>query len=187
MKNFTLAGPLRRTWIALGYSLALASCGGDGDGTIGGGPTQTVLSIGTDMPAGIGSIEARVIAPSGSTATSTATLGPGQLPPPRTLAVVHGGSTLAPYRVELSARAQDGNPVNVSRTALFTMQEGRAQRVELSLDAACVDVSCSSGLTCDGGVCIDATVSGTTIDAGGGPDGGQTALQGNFLPGTVRF
>jgi len=121
--------------------------------------TEVMLVVDTDMRGvgGLDTIRVEVISPDGATTTSTATLGVGQPPLPRTLGLVHAEGPLGPFSVRVVGST--ATIERVSRVARFTFQEDRTLTLRIDLLAACTSVSCGTGQTCAAGACRSVDIS----------------------------
>lgn len=127
----------------IGCAVALTACAS--------ARTEVIVVADTDLrgPGGIDTIFATVTDPSGNVQTSSARVGPGELPLPRTLGLVWDGSArLGPYTVRLDGNT--GGGLRVTRVATFFFQEGRTLVLPMHLLASCTRATCSasSGQTC---------------------------------------
>jgi hypothetical protein len=111
------------------------------------GPTEILVVVETDIAAVDELVvEARV----GDGAVQRATASLATQPPPRRLVLEHRGGPLGPVRIVASARRGDTEIVRVERISAFT-PNARVE-VRITLEDACVGVSCPEGV-CTGGVC----------------------------------
>ncbi len=97
---------VRSLWAFLAFAL-LAACSTP--------RTQVMLVVDTDLrdPRGLDSFTVAITGPDGATRTSTAMLGAGQPPLPRTLALVHEEGALGPFTVRVAGNV--GPSERVSR------------------------------------------------------------------------
>jgi hypothetical protein len=147
------------------FVLAAACAVGLGAGCS--GPTEIVVVVDTDITSVDElAVEARVA--DGVAQRATATL--ASQPAPRRLVLEHRGGPLGPVRIVASARRGADELVRVERTATFS--PGARVEVRVTLEAACVGVSCPFG-SCERGVCNGC--SGSTCADAGVPDAADDA------------
>lgn len=167
------------TTLRLALALVTASCALASTGCGGGSTTltQVLLEVDTDIraPATIDEIRATIRSPEGDERIASAVLGFGQPPPPRTLAITHGGDRLEGYEADLEGLSR--GVVIVSRHIVFDMTAGELRRLSVSLDQACVGVPCTGTTTCSAGLCVAPDVATTPLSAPTG-DQGITLMDG---------
>lgn len=132
-------------------------------------PTEILVIVETDI-ADIDElvVEARV----GDGMVQRATASLATQPSPRRLVLEHRGGPLGPVRIVASARRSDTEIVRAQRVSAFT-PNARVE-IRISLESACVGVSCPEGV-CTGGVCtcVDCSDAGTRdASLDGDVDGG---------------
>lgn len=130
--------------------------------------TEVIVSVDTDVTS-VDEISIDVTSPTGTTRTSTATLGAGQPPLPRTLGLVWNGGELGPFVIR--AAGLSGGVQVLQRVADFQFQRGRTLVLHVDLLARCTGVSCPGGQTCGDSGCRSTTI-----------DPAELAL---YTPGTV--
>ncbi|NIW27579.1 MAG: hypothetical protein GWN25_10235, partial [Actinobacteria bacterium] len=110
--------------------------------------TEVIVVVDSDLdvPAELDEITIEVIAPSGDTQSSVATLGDGEPGLPRTLGLVHTGGSLGPFTVEVTG-LQGGSPV-VTRGATFQFQPEQTLVLTMHLVRSCTTIACGAGETC---------------------------------------
>jgi hypothetical protein len=116
--------------------------------------TEVVVVVDTDLrtpPSALDAFRITVTAPDGTSQTSTATLGPTDLPPPRTLGLVHTTGALGPFVVRAEGLA--GGTARVARDASFSFVPGETRVLWIDLLGACIGTRCGSGQTCSEGGC----------------------------------
>lgn len=154
--------------------------------------TEVLVVVESDLavPAELDEIVVTITHPDGvQTRQSMAGLGPGELPLPRSLAMVHEGGPLGPYRVVVQGRLAGAAVVERAGALTFVAGEIRVWRVVLG--RACLGVDCA-GTTCDGGACRAVEVAQAELepyvpdgerdaglDAGGPEDAGSDAGVGD--------
>ncbi|MCA9608472.1 MAG: hypothetical protein KC619_22865 [Myxococcales bacterium] len=188
---------MRTSWTRVGWLLGgvlVAACNAP--------PTEVLVVVDSDLsvPGELDELVITVTHPDGvQTRQSTAALGAGELPLPRSLAMVHEGGPLGAYRVLVQGRR--GGVVQVERegSLAFVAQEIRVWRVFLG--RACMGVDCP-GTTCDGGSCRaievgpgelepyvpdgDRDAGSVGMDAGGPADAGVDAsIDGGLDAGPI--
>ncbi len=142
---------------ALLLALFLASCGSD--------VTELVIVIESPdlpIPDELQQIDLIVTGPDGSTVVDTMldfTL-PGAPEPPLTLGLVQEGEA-GPIVAEAIGRTAGGQVV--TRTMRTNFVDGESRRVTLPLQGACLDMTCSPGMTCDNGICVSDEVFGESL------------------------
>ncbi len=134
-----------RVSIAIG-ALLLAACSG-------GGRTEILIEVASDLlvPEEIDGVSIGATGPDGRVQSASADLGPGQIPLPRVLAMVHQSGALGPYAV--SIRGERQGAVVVERQANLTFQPGRTLVYHVDLVRACVGTTCPTDQTCAVGGC----------------------------------
>ena len=75
---------------------------------------------------------------------------------PATLGVVHRSGPLGPIHIRVRGRLRSS--VVVTREAEVMLEAGRTRRLDLSLDAACRDVTCREAQSCARGTCRSLTI-----------------------------
>jgi len=116
--------------------------------------TEVVVVVDTDLrtpPTALEAFRITVTAPDGTSQSSTATLGATDLPPPRTLGLVHTTGPLGPFVVRAEGLA--GGTVRVARDASFSFVPGETRVLWLDLLGACISARCGDGQTCSEGAC----------------------------------
>jgi hypothetical protein len=115
--------------------------------------TEVVLVVDTDLQGtgGIDNIVVEVTNPGSIVTRSTARLGAGEPPLPRTLGLVHEDGPLGPFFVRVIGKI--GSAERVERVARFTFQDGCTLVLRIDLVAACEGVVCAAGQTCAPGGC----------------------------------
>jgi hypothetical protein len=110
--------------------------------------TEVIVVTDTDLrgPGGIDNMIATVTGPSGDIQMSSARIGAGEPPLPRTLGLVWEGGRLGPFTVRLTGNA--GGATLVTRVASFSFQEGRTLALRMDLLASCASATCGGEQTC---------------------------------------
>jgi hypothetical protein len=136
--------------LAAALGLALCACSD--------GRTQILIEVDSELlvPDRLDEIAIAAEGPDGRTQRASARLGPGELPLPRTLGMVHEDGPLGPYTVTVTGRRAEAEVVR--RTGTLTFQAGRTLVWRVTLLEACVGVSCEAGQTCAAGGCRSAEV-----------------------------
>lgn len=116
-------------------------------------PTQILVEVDSDLPVpeGLDEIVVAAESPADQVQMATAKLGPGQLPLPRTLAMVHEDGPLGPFRITVTGRRAES--ALVSRIGTLTFQPGQVLVWRVDLAQECVNVDCSPNRTCAPGGC----------------------------------
>ncbi len=129
---------------------ALAGCAND--------PTQIVIEVRSDLsvPDELDRVVVRMVSPDGREQTAEALLGPGQLPLPRILGVLHEGGPLEGYETTVTGLRASNE--RVVRRGVLSFQAQRIRLWSVTLERACEGVSCVDGETCAAGACRPATV-----------------------------
>lgn len=127
-------------------ALLLAACTGSGR-------TEILIEVGSDLfvPDELDRVSISATGPDGRVQSASAALGPGEIPLPRVLGMVHTTGALGPYAV--SIRGERDGSVVVQRDAQLTFQAGRTLLYRVDLLRECIDVTCESGQTCALGGC----------------------------------
>ncbi|MBX3270361.1 MAG: hypothetical protein KF729_08865 [Sandaracinaceae bacterium] len=121
-------------------------------------PTQVLVVVSSDLavPAELDEIAVTITHPDGAaTRTAGAALGPGEVPLPRTLAMLHEGGPLGPYRLRVEGRR--GGAAVLARVGELSFVAGQIRVWRVALDRACLGVDCEAR-TCAGGACRDLAV-----------------------------
>lgn len=116
-------------------------------------PTELLVVVESDLavPAQLDEIVVVITHPDGvQTRESMAALGPAEPGLPRTLAMVHEGGPLGPYRVVVQGRL--GGVTQVERAGELTFVAGEIRIWRVVLAGVCRGVACPDA-TCDGGAC----------------------------------
>lgn len=111
--------------------------------------TEIIVAVGTDLPvpSQIDEIRIDVVGPSSTMPkSSTARLGPGEPPPPRTLGLVHEDGPLGPFFVRVAGRLGGGDVIE--RRARVSFIEGRTLLLRMDLLGRCLGVTCDASTTC---------------------------------------
>ncbi|MFK7986291.1 MAG: hypothetical protein AB8I08_09685 [Sandaracinaceae bacterium] len=116
-------------------------------------PTQILVEVDTDLliPDQVDTFTVVATAPDGRVQRAVAALGPGLLPPPRTVTLLYREGALSPFEVTVSAETGGTETVRRSGVVAFRPSETRVWRVQLA--SACVGVACEAGETCEAGTC----------------------------------
>ncbi len=117
--------------------------------------TEVLVSVDSDLTT-LDGITLDVTDPRGVTRSSTARLGAGEAPLPRTLGLVWTGGELGPFVVR-AAGVTRGTEV-IERVADFRFQRGRTLVLRLDLLRRCAGVSCPGGETCGDSGCRSTTI-----------------------------
>ncbi len=135
-------------WLAL----VLAACNG-------GSRTQLLVEVHSDLfaPEEVDRVVVEAEAPDGRVQSATAELGPGQLPFPRVLGMVHASGPLGPYL--LRVRGEEDGAVVVEREASVSFVEGQTRVLRVDLVRDCIGTECPDGQTCAVGGCRSIEVS----------------------------
>ena len=115
--------------------------------------TEILVEVSSDLgvPGELDRITIAAEGPDGRVQESFAELGPGRLPLPRTLGMVHQDGPLGPFA--MTVRGERGGVEVVRRDATLTFQRGRTLVWRIQLLRACEGVSCDAGTTCAAGGC----------------------------------
>ncbi len=124
-------------------------------------PTAVVLLISSDLsfPAQANLVEIEVTRDGSTSFFKQYPIPGGELKLPGTL-VLQNDDTMDPaesVRVDIRALA-DATQI-VTRSAVFSMSDEKIKLLTMPLAAACKDVLCGQGRTCDLGACVDEAVS----------------------------
>lgn len=137
----------RRSAFALA-ALLLGACSA-------GARTQLLVEVDSDLhaPDDIDRITVTGQAPDGRVQTAFAELGPGHVPLPRTLAMVHASGALGPF--ELTIRGTRRDQLVVERRASVFFRAGETLVLRILLPRACIGETCGgdAALTCALGGC----------------------------------
>ncbi|MEC7523596.1 MAG: hypothetical protein VYE22_27185 [Myxococcota bacterium] len=129
----------------LALALLVVGCSGQ--------PTQLLVEVSSDLavPGELDTLEVRAESPGGRTQTAVATLGPGQVPLPRTLAMTHEGGPVGPFRVAVVGLS--GGAEVVRRVGELSFRPGAIAVWRVELLSECVGATCGDGETCARGGC----------------------------------
>lgn len=124
----------------------LAACSG-------GGRTEILVEVHSDLlvPEELDRVAITARAPDDRVQPATAELGPGQVPLPRVLGMVHTDGPLGPYH--LTVRGERRGATVVTREASVTFVQGRTLVLRVDLLRQCIDATCEAGQTCAVGGC----------------------------------
>ena len=143
--------------------------------------TEIVIEVDTDLaiPTEVDALRVTADVFGGAPRTSVASLGAGEIAPPRTITLLYRGGPLGPVHVEAAALLSSS--VRVAATRVLAFEPGRSVRVRIDLEAACVGVPCPASQTCSAGVCrAPCELTASCDDAGVPvPDTGMEADTGN--------
>ncbi len=122
--------------LALGTALASAGCATR---------TEVILVVDSDI-VGLNQITVSSTSPSGAMQSSSAVIGVGDLPLPRSLGMTWSSGPLGPYTVLVTG--YHNGVALVSRTASFSFVQNQTRTLRLDLLLRCQNVTCTSGQTC---------------------------------------
>ena len=110
--------------------------------------TELVVVVDSDLsvPSELDQIRVRATSPDGDTQESSAALGEGQTPLPRSLVLRHAGGALGPFAVEVAGRR--GSATVLERVAQVTFVRGSSLVLPLHLVSACRQLECEDGESC---------------------------------------
>jgi hypothetical protein len=127
--------------------------------------TEVLVEVSSDLgvPGELDRIEITATDPAGTTRSSSAVLGGGELPLPRVLGLSHEGGALGPFT--LTVRGELDGAVVVSREASFSFQSGRTLVLSIELLRECIGESCAAGLSCARGGCRSIEIQASELTA----------------------
>lgn len=137
--------------------------------------TEVLLVVDSDIP-GLNQITVSSTSPSGTMQSSSAVIGTGDLPLPRTLGMTWSSGPLGPYTVLVTG--YHNGVALVSRTASFSFVQNQTRILHLDLLLRCQIVTCPSGQSCGESGCAPIAVPESALDPytgtipGRGADGG---------------
>jgi hypothetical protein len=122
------------------------------------GPTELVVTTDTDLaiPDDIDTMRVEVVGAEGELQISSARLGPGEQPPPRTVIVRSETGYLGPYRIR--ARGLLDETTVVERVVDVELEAESSLVLAIDLSSSCVGVTCDTGETCEAGDCRSTVV-----------------------------
>ena len=157
------------TSLALAASLAFLGC------TAPDPLTQLVVGVrfSLDVPAEANSLEVEVENPTGSTRMERTSL--SRRDELHTVGLRYLRGPLGDVRVRVRASRDGATQVEADRTTSFVRHQSRL--LTITLESACISVSCGEELTCERGVCVPSETSGESLPlfTGTFPDPGPSA------------
>jgi hypothetical protein len=110
--------------------------------------TELVVVVDSDLsvPTDLDQVRIRATSPDGDAQESSAALGAGEAPLPRSLVLHHAGGPLGPFSVEVTGRR--GSATVLVRVAQVTFVRGESLVLPLHLVSACRDERCGERESC---------------------------------------